>query len=174
MARRQGRAAGGRPDCFDFRFETSNPRFITSLPDLRRLPPAPAVCPLPVTVFLPVERFALGLRAHVEDVDGAAGAALAGRVVGREDAPVALARDGVYGYLAQVDFLLRDDAGVLRRRAPDAVESRARNSADRARARHDINAVHERLQVGRVVVWVIDAEDRAVGDADAAARVNVA
>src|SRR5437016_3787043 len=62
-----------------------------------RLPSA--FCPLPVTIFLPVERLAPGLRAHVEDVGRAGGAALVRRVVVREGAPVALARDRVNGYL---------------------------------------------------------------------------
>src|SRR5438045_3655073 len=64
---------------------------------------------LPVTVLLPVERFAPGLRAHVEDVGGACGAALVRRVVARKNAPLGLARDRVYGNLAQVVLLLRDE-----------------------------------------------------------------
>src|SRR5215207_9048516 len=46
---------------------------------------------LPVTVLLPVERLAVGLRAHVEDVVGAGGAAAVGVVVVREQTPVLVA-----------------------------------------------------------------------------------
>src|SRR5947209_10190036 len=137
------------------------------------LPFAFCLLPLPVTVLLPVERFTVGLRAHVEEVGGACGAALVRRVVARKHAPLGLARYRVYGNLAQVALLLRDEAGVVCRLPAALDESPARLRAGQARARHNVHAVNQSLQVGRVVFGVVNAEYLAVGDDDAAARVNI-
>src|ERR1051326_8919147 len=128
---------------------------------------------LPVTVLLPVERRAVGLRAHVEDVGGACRAALVRRVVVREHAPVGLARYRVDGNLAEVMLLLRRGRGVVGRLPAHAVESAPglRQRAAERRARHDVNPVNQSLEVGREAVGGVNAEDRAVGDDDGAARV---
>src|SRR5215213_384875 len=126
---------------------------------------------LPVTVLLPVERLAAGLRAHVEDVGRAAGAAVVGRLKARQDAPVALARYRVDGNLAQVDFLLRDEAAAVGGRAAVLGADAAELVRGRSLTRDHVHAVNERLQVGRVAVDVFDVEDFAVGDDDVAARV---
>src|SRR5689334_5103413 len=126
-----------------------------------------ACCKLPVTVLLSIQGRRLRLRAHVENVFTAPRIRI-GRIVTGTQLPISLSRHRIDRQRPQVNFLLR-------RQLPDlgCINTLLSRSGS-INSRYHVNAVDERVEIGRIAIRIVYAEDRAIANHDLAARIDQA
>src|ERR1043166_7747801 len=137
------------------------------------LPTSAASGSLPVTIFFTIQSCIFRLRAHIKNVFAAPGIGVC-RVVTRTHVPVSLARHRIDRDTAKINFLFRRKLTIEYAAGIVSLSSRAFQSATAGGipTRYHVYTIDQGLQIRRITVRIINAEDGAVGNHYLTARID--